>query len=232
MESLGRAFALAAEAYVRSKPTIASARAERSARGLSQAFRAIVSLVAIEEARRVDSGARVQSQIRSHAHECALASGWQGISNALSNVGSRMGGFWARSSVSVLMPARRVVYPVGQGASAEEFTSSHDVRTSLTSNVHIPGPDDSGLGTLERSARTAYAAERPLRVIFHAIQRGQLPPLNPARAEELRTLVDRAFALEMISESDRQTLMIAESLTRGYRTVEAISTPDRTRATA
>ncbi|MEL6430353.1 MAG: hypothetical protein AAFR54_14315, partial [Planctomycetota bacterium] len=217
VDELGRAFALTSEAFVRASRTGDGWESERAARGLGRAFLGVLGTVALEEARHVDAGSTVQAAIRAQAHERALAGGWRGL---LTTLGTLRGGFgltFARVCVGAAAPARRVADSSGLGAAADEFLFSHDARQNLTSNVHVPGADDPSLGALERSARVAYAAERPLRLIENAIADGQLPALDPRNAAELAELAERATELSIVSESDRQSVLMADTLARELR---------------
>ncbi|MEL6712405.1 MAG: hypothetical protein AAFP86_01445, partial [Planctomycetota bacterium] len=217
VDDLGRAFALTSEAFVGASRTGDGWENERAARGLGRGFLGVLGAVALEEARHVDAGSTVQAAIRAQAHERALALGWRGL---LTTLGTLRGGLalaFARASVGAAVPARRIADSSGIGAAADEFLFSHDARQNLTSNVHVPGADDPSLGALERSARVAYAAERPLRLMLSAIADGQLPALDPRNASDLAELAERATELSILSESDRQSVLMADTLARELR---------------
>jgi acyl-CoA dehydrogenase len=106
--------------------------------------------------------------------------------------------FWSR----VLPPSDRLGSKL-----AKALLDDGEARRHLSEGIHIPGPDDLGLGRLEAALDAAVAARSPRKKVKDAQRAGKLP-----RGAELSVL-DEAVQHGLLSEIERD-LVIKASVSR------------------
>jgi len=115
----------------------------------------------------------------------------------LDNLPNRLLGMWLKIK---LFPWWSRVQPPSDRLSqkiAKALLDDGEARRHLTTEIHIPGPEDPGLGKLEATLDRVVAARAPRKKLKDAQRAGMLP-----RDDEL-TLLDEAVAQGVLSEIEK-----------------------------
>ena len=207
------AFGALAESYDRVRSSLDTRVRATIDRDLGRALSGILCFVARREVDRAGGDQPTERSIR----ECALEESLVTASRALHRAASalercdlRICRIAARSAIRLV--AQRSAQSRTYEEAAHEVLASHDVRSRMTAQVVVPGPDDPGLGALDRTARLVLAARMPLERVESARASGQV-------SGDFQECLDRATDLAIISEVDRQNIRASRTSLKTYGSI-------------
>ena len=207
------AFVALSDSYGRLRMTFDPAERKSIDRDLGRALAGIVCFAARREVDRAGNDQPTERSLR----ELALEEALEDAARALFRASTVLGQSGSRACRLAARAARRLVAQRGAASAtyedvAREVLESHDVRSRMTAQVVVPGPEDPGLGALDRAARLVFAAKTPLERVEAARASGQV-------SGDFNECVDRATELTIISEVDRQNIRASRTSLKSYDSI-------------